>query len=37
MATVLDSVSLLGRLDHIVVELTHASMVPVSLAGDAHS
>ena len=36
VARVLDSVSLLGRLDHIVVELTDASMVPVALGGDAH-
>lgn len=36
VASVLDSVSLLGRLDHIVVELTDVSMVPVALGGDAH-
>jgi hypothetical protein len=35
VATVLDSVSLLGRLDHIVLELTDPSQVPVALGGDA--
>ena len=35
VAMVLDSVSLLGRLDHIVLELTDPSMVPVALGGDA--
>ena len=37
VARVLDSVSLLGRIDHIVVELTDASMVPVALGGAASS
>jgi hypothetical protein len=35
VSRVLDSVSLLGRLDHIVVELTEPSTVPVALGGDA--
>ena len=35
VAMVLDSVSLLGRLDHIVVELTDPSTVPLALGGSA--
>ena len=35
VAMVLDSVSLLGRLDHIVVELTDPSTVPLALGGGA--
>ena len=35
VALVLDSVSLLGRLEHLIVELTDATVVPVAMGGDA--
>ena len=36
VAVVLDSVSLLGRLDQLVAELTDPALVPVAMGGDAH-
>ena len=36
VAVVLDSVSLLGRLDQLVAELTDSALVPVAMGGDAH-